>query len=280
MPLGSAQEARYASTAAGRLGCRTIRVMHRTRALALALAAAVFTFGFTPVDTGYRPDPTPILPDLAVLAPFDFTIEVNGDKRLLRFSTVLVNLGPGPFQLFGFDPDGVTGIGDTLQVRQQIFQSDGTILTIPTTATMVWAADGHNHFHIADLQRIRLQNLQSETLRAIAKTGFCFLDSFVFRSKEPAHYENATFVCNVAPNRTVPMGISVLWGDVYRRTIAFQWIDITGLPDGDYLIEILADPPIETGGQFLEADETNNRGWATIRLRGSKVQVLSSSPAP
>ncbi|MBI2780963.1 MAG: hypothetical protein HYX55_04085 [Chloroflexi bacterium] len=254
--------------------------MDRTRALALALAAGMFTFGFAPADTGYRPDPTPILPDLAVLAPFDFTIEVKQDRRLLRFSTVLVNVGPGPFQLFGFDPDGVTGMGESLQVRQQILQSDGTFRTIPTTATMVWAADGHDHFHIADLQRIQLQNLQSEALRASAKTGFCFLDSYVFRSKEPSYFDKARFVCNVAPDRTVPMGISVQWGDVYRRTIAFQWIDITGLPDGDYLIEILADPPTDTGGQLQEADETNNRGWATIRLRGSRVQVLSSSPSP
>lgn len=254
--------------------------MHRTRALALALTAAVFTFGFAPVDTGYVPDPTLILPDLAVLAPFDFVIEASPDKRLLRFSTVIVNVGEGPFQLFGFDPDGVTAIGDSLLVEQQIVQSDATFRTRPTTATMAWAADGHDHFHIADLQRIQLQNMNAEALRASAKTGFCFLDSYVYRSSEPSRYNKESFVCNVAPNRTVPMGISVQWGDVYRRTIAFQWIDITELPDGDYLIEILADPPIDSGGQFLEADESNNRGWATIRLRQSTVQVLTSSPRP
>jgi len=94
--------------------------------LALALTAAVFTFGFAPVETGYVPDPTPLLPDLAVLAPFDLFIEARPGKRLLLFSTVLVNVGKGPFQLFGFDPDGVTAIGDSLPVEQQILQSDGT----------------------------------------------------------------------------------------------------------------------------------------------------------
>lgn len=254
--------------------------MHRSRARALALTAAVLTFGFAPADTMINAAVTPLLPDLAVLAPFEFRLEVSAGKRLLRFSTVLVNVGDGPFQLFGFDPDGVTAIGDSLQVRQQILQSDGTFRTSPTTATIAWAADGHDHFHIADLQRIQLQNLGNETLRTSAKTGFCFLDSYVYRSTEPSRYNKASFVCNVAPNRTVPMGISVQWGDVYRSTIAFQWIDITGLPNGDYLIEIIADPPMDTGGRFLEMDESNNRGWATIRLRQSTVKVLSSSPPP
>ena len=254
--------------------------MHRTKTLALALIAAVLTFGFAPADMAFRPDPTPLLPDLAVLAPFDFRIEASAGNRLLRLSTVLVNIGEGPFQLFGFDPDGVTAIGDSLQVRQQILQSDGTFRTTPTTATMTWAADGHDHFHIAELQRIQLQNMNAEALRASAKTGFCFLDSYTYRSKEPSKYNQASFVCQVAPNRTVPMGISVQWGDVYRSTIAFQWIDVTGLPDGDYLIEIIADPPMGTDGQFQESDESNNRGWATIRLRGSTVKVLSSSPRP
>ncbi len=40
----------------------------------------------------------------------------------------------------------------------------------------------------------------------------------------------------MAPNKRVAMGISVRWGDVYRSTIAFQRIDITGLRNGDYFI--------------------------------------------
>src|SRR6185312_15819607 len=97
--------------------------------------------------------------------------------------------------------------------------------------TMAWAADGHNHFHIQDLQRFKLQTLGAKTLLNVAKTGFCFRDSY--------------------------------W---YGSTIAFQWIDITGLASGDYLIKIVADPPWETGGRFLESNESNNRSWAKIHL--------------
>jgi hypothetical protein len=68
------------------------------------------------------------------------------------------------------------------------------------------------------------------------------------------------------------MGLSVGWGDEYPSTIAFQHIDITGLPNGDYLVSLQAD----AGNEFVEADETNNSGWAMIRIARKGVTVLSS----
>lgn len=256
--------------------------MRRHRPTAIALAAALALVGFGPTIAPAQGAVTSRLPDLAALAPFDFKIQVTRTgRRLLRFSTVIVNIGKGPFQLYGYDPiDGVATIGDTLHVRQQILQSDGTWRVRNTTATMAWAADGHNHFHIQDLQRFKLQTLRSETLLNVAKTGFCFLDSYWYGSSHPSRYNNANSVCHVAPNNTVPMGVSVRWGDIYKSTIAFQWIDITGLGNGDYLIKIVVDPPWETGGRFVESNESNNRGWAKIRLTKTTVTVLSKSARP
>ncbi len=71
-----------------------------------------------------------------------------------------------------------------------------------------------------------------------------------------------------SPSGTVPMGMSV------------KWIDITGLPSGDYFIKIIADPPWETGGRFLESNETNNRGWTRIHLAKTSVSVVSKSSKP
>ncbi|MCP4890142.1 MAG: hypothetical protein GY904_26510, partial [Planctomycetaceae bacterium] len=44
------------------------------------------------------------------------------------------------------------------------------------------------------------------------------------------------------------------WTDVYTRGLANQWIDITGIPDGEYWLEVVVDPE----SQLLESDETNN----------------------
>jgi hypothetical protein len=255
--------------------------MTRRRAPVLAIAAALALLGFGPTVIPAQAAVTARLPDLAVLAPFDFKIQITSTgRRLLRFSTVIVNIGKGPFQLYGYDEDGVASKGDTLRVRQQILQSDGTWRERNTTATMAWAADGHDHFHVADLQRFKLQNLRADTLLTTTKTGFCFLDSYPYGSTKPSHYNKANSVCNVASNKRVPMGVSTRWGDIYKSTIAFQWIEITGLAKGDYLIKIIADPPWETGGRFVESNESNNRGWAKIRLTKYTVTVLSRSARP
>lgn len=256
------------------------RVKRRILA-SLALAATLVTLGSVPIAGPAAAATTSRLPDLAVLAPFDFRIEISPTgRRLLRFSTVIVNIGAGPLQLYGYADDGVAEIGDTLKVRQQILRSDGTWRVRETTARMQYAADGHNHFHALDLQRIRIQSLSQVTLRKSAKTGFCFLDSYLYGSTKPSRYNSANSVCSIASNKAVPMGISVRWGDIYRSTLAFQWIDITGMPSGDYLIKIIADPPWKTGGRFLESNESNNRGWAKIRITKTGVTVLSKSARP
>jgi hypothetical protein len=261
-------------------GCM-IRGMWKTRILALAAGMAIALIGFAPAQP-VAGAVTAKLPDLAPVPPFDVRLETSSTgRRLLRFSTVVANIGAGPFQLSGHDPkDGRAAIGETLPVKQQILQSDGTYRDRATTATMKWAADGHNHWHILDVQWFRIQTLQGVTLLKTAKTGFCFLDSYPYGSTKPSRYNSANSVCQTSANGTVPMGLSVRWGDVYRSTIAFQWIDITGLASGDYLIKIVADPPYGTGGRFLESNESNNRSWTRIHLTKTSVTVVSRSAKP
>src|SRR5687767_9970449 len=193
----SSCEVQYGRTAAHRRGKRIIWSVKRRALTSLALAAALLTLGSLPIASQAEAVVTSRLPDLAVVAPFDFRIEVwAGDRRMLRFSTVVVNIGTGPLQLYGYDEDGVAAQGDTLNVRQQILRSDGTWRERATTAQMKWANDGHNHFHALDLQRIKMQNLNAVTIRNTAKTGFCFLDSYVYGSTRPSRYNSANSVCN------------------------------------------------------------------------------------
>jgi len=145
---------------------------------------------------------------------------------------------------------------------------------------MFWAGDGHDHWHVTGAQVSKLQKLGGQDVGTIKKVGFCFLDSYRYGSSRPARYTSATSVCQTKPNGKVPMGVSVRWGDIYPSTFAYQWVDITGLPNGDYKLKVIADPPDTTGGQFIESNETNNRGWAKIRLSGRTVTVLARSARP
>jgi hypothetical protein len=258
--------------------------VHRRGPLALAIALAVGAVALGPGAgrASAAPSAEALLPDLAVLAPTQISIKVTASgKRRLHFTTRVVNIGHGPFQLKGLDlADGNAQIGDTLSVRQQVKEPDGTFSRHETPATMFWSGDGHDHWHVTDLQDIRIQNLDAEVLGRVHKTGFCFLDSFSYGSSQPSRYNSARSVCQTRTDGTVPMGVSVKWGDTYPSTIAFQWIDITGLPNGKYRLKVIADPPAPTGGHFLESNETNNKGWTKIRIQGNTVTVLKKSPKP
>jgi hypothetical protein len=222
-----------------------------------------------------------LLPDLVMLAPTDFSIQQRPrGGRWLRFSTVIVNLGPGALQVYGFDADGAT-VADELSVVQQIQEPGGGLSEHPTSATMFYSGDGHDHWHVRDLQEWTIQNLNAQVLARGAKTGFCFWDNYDYGATTSAYYHPfTTDACEIAPDGTVPMGLSVRWGDRYPSNIAFQYIDISGLPNGEYRVTVAADPPLEAGGRFSESNEGNNASWARVRIARKAVTVLEVAAAP
>jgi hypothetical protein len=65
-------------------------------------------------------------------------------------------------------------------------------------------------------------------------------------------------------------GISVGWADVYNWYLADQYIEISGVPDGVYVIETVANPT-RTVHETTFADNTAR---TTIRLERDTVTVL------
>jgi Lysyl oxidase len=256
-------------------------VRRRRVAAAATVIALAAVLAPRPVPTVATHSENARLPDLAVLAPRDFRIVVrDSGRRLLRFTTIIVNIGNGPFQLSGYDDDGFAAKKDILSVNQQILEPDGTFSRHHTDATMFWSGDGHDHWHVTDLQVSKLQNLENEEVGSVKKVGFCFVDNFRYGSSQPPHYTQAIDICFTKANGRVPMGISKNWGDTYPWTFKYQWVDITDLPNGKYRLRVIADPAEVPGGLFVESDETNNVGWARIRIQGQQVTVLNKSARP
>ena len=249
----------------------------------MVVALAAIALGPGAGRASAAPTPDALLPDLAVLAPSDFSIKFTASgKKRLHFTTRVVNIGVGPFQLKGMDlVDDFAHQSDTLSVRQQVREPDGSLSGRDSAATMVWSGDGHNHWHVTGLQDIRLQSLDDEVLGRVHKIGFCFLDSFPYGSNQASRYNSAHQVCQTRGDGAVQMGVSAEWGDTYPSTIAFQWINITGLPNGKYRLRVLVDPAgSTTGGEFLESNEGNNAGWTKIRITGNSVTLLKRSQNP
>lgn len=60
------------------------------------------------------------------------------------------------------------------------------------------------------------------------------------------------------------------WGDTYAWNLAGQWIDITGLGNGDYWLLSTADPE----NLLAETDDGNNTAAVKIRIKGNSVKIL------
>lgn len=60
-------------------------------------------------------------------------------------------------------------------------------------------------------------------------------------------------------DKTMSMGLSRGWGDVYPRNLPSPTTGITGLPDGTYRFWAEADPE----GWFFEETRDNNVSWST-----------------
>jgi hypothetical protein len=247
--------------------------MRAPRTIAILMALALTAGSLPAPSAAIALDDSAVLPDLGMLPPRDFSIQSRPrGVRWLRFDTIVVNVGPGLFDVYGHGPAASDG---TLSVVQRVQDDAGGWTEVGTPARMFYAGDGHNHWHVRDLQdwTIARVNDPANVLKRGAKTGFCFWDNYDYTATGPIVYHpSTTSACMQRTDGTVPMGLSVGWGDQYPSTIAFQYIDITGLPNGEYVVTLEAD----LGQEFLEADELNNTSWAQIRITRKSVTVLAS----
>ncbi len=224
---------------------------------------------------------TLLLPDLGMAPVTTVTIDTTTlpGHRLLRYASRIVDVGAGPFEAHGSRPDTTVS---QLTITQRVFDDAGGSTDVPITGTtMYWAGDGHNHWHITDMESGTLTRLDNgKVVGTLAKHGFHITDGFQYESTLPgsppsAVYTDANYPALKDPNALdVTMGLSVGWGDIYRATTNLQWIDVTGLPNGKYRLDL----GVDTSDWFQESNTTNNTTWATLRIRNNKVSVLAKGP--
>ena len=217
-----------------------------------------------------------LLPDLGMAKLRGFQIEKTSDgRKLLRFTSIVVNVGAGPFEAHGQRPDTTVS---TMTTTQRIFDGEGLYLDRPTDAIMYYSGDGHDHWHLRDLEVFELIRLDNGNLaRTGAKHGFCFFDNFRYGSTQDAFYTRATSCGKQPSDLKVTMGLSRGWGDAYYRTLPDQYIDVTGLASGRYRLWATADED----NWFLESDDSNNFTWVEIQLNpeSNSVRVVKQGPS-
>lgn len=126
-----------------------------------------------------------------------------GWRRLMVFDVVIVNAG-----------DGDLVVGDRSDPANPY-------------AGAFYFDECHGHYHMASFSEYRLRYKSDGNISTIGrKQGFCFEDSFKYSGSK-----SAGFHCGY-------QGITSGWGDWYYKQLPGQWIDVTGVPEGDYELEV------------------------------------------
>src|SRR5262245_6346830 len=206
------------------------------------------------------------LPDLIVrpevLHQTEIDVQTLPGCELLRLATATANVGRGPLEIRG----GAILSATEREVAQRIYRFDGTWFDRLAGVFTYHPSHGHVHFDdwtVFRLRAVREDGGAGDIVAEGSKVSFCLLDEEVYDASNPSFDPYPDYLsCGFEVQ-----GFSPGWGDTYIRWLPDQWIDITGVPDGPYWLEVEVDPD----DRLIEADETNNVARVPIRLRPPAV---------
>jgi len=220
------------------------------------------------------------LPDLAMAKLQHLSTERTTDGHWrLRFSAIIVNVGSGPFEFRAQRSSTTTTSWSSSQVIYD--DAGGSRLVSTPSVQLVYGGDGHDHWHVKDLERYWLVPLDNTSGNRIAqKAGFCFFDNYQYKLTLPGAPQARVYPrsgCGTQTSLTLKTGLSIGWGDKYEWSLPDQYIDITGLPDGKYRLWAMADQ----ADAFQESDNSNNSTWADLQITAATgVTVIRKAPNP
>ena len=121
----------------------------------------------------------------------------------------------------------------------------------------------HNHYHSMEtfVEYDLLNTATGEKVAEGHKASFCLEDSTC------AHGANTHFRCYLGNQ-----GISVNCGDLYGNYLDCQWIDITGVPGGEYTVRQRVNPQ----RLVAESDYKNNEIACKISLQSNQYSYTTS----
>ncbi len=182
---------------------------------------------------------------------------IDGDQ--LRLTTAMANIGEGDLEVRG----GPIISGQEQVVYQRIYNDDGTYTDVEAGAFEYH--EGHGHIHFEAFAYFNLREVTDgggvgEIVAQGEKVSFCLIDVARYDDTAPAReYDSCGQV----------QGVSSGWADVYSSGLPGQSIDISGVADGSYWLEVHVDPE----NRLIESDETNNITRILIELDRGNVPV-------
>ncbi len=237
----------------------------RIRIVLVALvAAAVGALGVVVAAVaGSQVTGSELLPDLRQEVPSQVAVRRDRGRAVLVFRSAVQNVGAGPLVVDGRRPRGTR----TMTVRQRVTRADGSVGEIPLNARMRFQPGWHDHWHLLGFDRFDLRH--PTTGRRVArsrKVGFCLGSRYRVDTQVAGAPHTPVFNHNCG--RSLPglmrmrMGIDVGHADDYAAFVEFQYIDISRVRPGRYLLTHVADPD----HRLLVGDRSDDSAHALIVL--------------
>ena len=224
-------------------------------------------------------------------------VEEDGAHTCLRFDQVFANVGKGDLEVHFTVPNGSAATAH--DAFQRIYWSDGADHFEDRPVGLVEFHRTHEHYHLTSLGLSRLWSvdangekagaspiaqtnrkdaLKVSQVRSGRKVSFCMVDTEIDawgkKGVGPRTWKAPDCLSPVSKdnaNSYFAQGITKGWRDIYEWYLPHQYIDVSGVPDGIYILETIADPENE----IEEEDKTNNCVSIYIRLSG----ISLGSPA-
>ncbi|MFE0786359.1 lysyl oxidase family protein [Streptomyces mutabilis] len=209
-------------------------------------------------------------PDLRSLPAYGIVVsdgeqDVPG-KDYLAFSANVWNAGPAQLVVDGFRSPGKT----KMDAYQYFYDAEGKQVGYTPTGTMEWdPRPGHMHWHFTDFASYRLLKADKKEAVRSGKEAFCLantdaIDYTVKNANWHPYNTDLATACGEENSISVREVLDVGSGDTYSQDLPGQSFDITGVPNGTYYIQVLANPE----KRLKETDLDNNSALRKIVLGG------------
>ena len=216
---------------------------------------------------GAAPEGRLLLPDLDQAVPLAISLSRRGGRDLVVFAAAMDNVGEGPLVVEGTRPTSRT---PQMETRQVVSRSDGSDTREALPAFLRYErAETHAHWHLIGFARYELRTANGRVARTARKVGFCLGDRYDSRRSVRLAAEPAEPVWSdecgkgAAELLELRQGISVGYGDDYPPYREGQFLDVTGLPAGRYVLVHFVNPD----RTIRESDYTNNASSALLEIR-------------
>jgi Lysyl oxidase len=247
---------------------------------ALALTAAIVPAAIA-VD-GSAPEGRPLLPDLDQETPSGLVLTKARGGWRLGFDSAVRNVGDGPLII---DGERSTKEVRAMSAEQVVVHADGPRTVTPDAGRLRYVrSPDHRHWHLLGFDRYELRRAGSgRTVVADRKTGFCLGDRYPVRAREvPAKPTEPLYRSRCGLDRSgllsIREGISPGYGDNYSANLEGQYLPLSGLRPGRYLLV----HRVNADRRLLESSYDNNASslLLSLRLRGGepRMRVLAVCP--